>query len=81
MFYSTTISSKGQVVIPKKIRDKLGLKSGHTLGVALTGKKIVVEPFVSPEEVFGMFGTKKPINKQAIKQSFKKQVKQKHHLP
>jgi AbrB family looped-hinge helix DNA binding protein len=31
--FSTTVSSKGQVVIPKAIRDRLGLKAGDTLEV------------------------------------------------
>ena len=39
-----TLSSKGQIVIPKDIRDALGLKAGEKLAVSLRGGKIVMEP-------------------------------------
>ncbi|MFN3388804.1 MAG: AbrB/MazE/SpoVT family DNA-binding domain-containing protein [Allosphingosinicella sp.] len=39
-----TLSSKGQIVIPKDIRDALGLKPGEKLAVSLRGGKIVMEP-------------------------------------
>ena len=37
------ISSKGQVVIPKDIRDALRLRAGGTLNVSLQGDRIVME--------------------------------------
>jgi len=39
----TRISSKGQVVIPKAIRDALHLKAGETLEVTCEGRRIVLE--------------------------------------
>jgi AbrB family looped-hinge helix DNA binding protein len=39
----TRISSKGQVVIPKEIRDRLRLKPGEELTVARHGHRIVLE--------------------------------------
>jgi len=39
----TKISSKGQVVIPKEIRDSLQLKAGETLNVSRQGRRIVLE--------------------------------------
>jgi len=38
------MSSKGQVVIPKEIRDSLALKPGVKFNVRLDGKKIILEP-------------------------------------
>lgn len=38
------ISSKGQVVIPKDIRDALQLRAGGTLNVSLLGDRIVMQP-------------------------------------
>jgi AbrB family looped-hinge helix DNA binding protein len=37
------ISSKGQVVIPKEIRDALRLRAGGTLEVSLQGNRIVMK--------------------------------------
>ena len=49
----TVVSKKGQVVIPKKIRDALGLSPGTVLRVEVEGKKVVLEPLKEPpKEVF-----------------------------
>jgi AbrB family looped-hinge helix DNA binding protein len=34
---ATTVTSKGQVTIPKKVRDYLGIKAGSAVDFALTG--------------------------------------------
>ena len=45
------ISSKGQVVLPKEVRKKLGLKKGDRLKVELRGgNKIVLQPASEPPE-------------------------------
>lgn len=42
---TATITSKGQVTIPKKIRDQLGLQAGDTLSFEIEpGDKITVRP-------------------------------------
>jgi len=47
------VSSKGQVVIPKKIREKLGITKGSVLNVKLDGKKIILETVQQPpQEIF-----------------------------
>jgi len=43
-------SSKGQIVIPKEIREALGIKPGSLLSVRVEGRKIILEP--SPPDVF-----------------------------
>ncbi len=40
----TRLSSKGQVVIPKPIREALGLQTGTTFRVRLEERNIVLEP-------------------------------------
>ena len=40
----TRLSSKGQVVIPKRIRDALNMKSGDDLVVLRKGDQIIIRP-------------------------------------
>ncbi|NJD76909.1 MAG: AbrB/MazE/SpoVT family DNA-binding domain-containing protein [Candidatus Methanoperedens sp.] len=51
---TVTVSSKGQIVIPKKLRETLGLTTGNKLKVFQENKKIilVIEPEVRPSELF-----------------------------
>ncbi len=46
------MSSKGQVVIPKEIREKLGLKPGTILNVRVGDKKVILELAPEPPDVF-----------------------------
>jgi len=40
----TKISTKGQVVLPSRLREKLGLRAGDPLDVKLEGDAIVLRP-------------------------------------
>ena len=40
----TTVSTKGQVVVPSRIRRKLGLRPGDSLEARLEGQQIVLTP-------------------------------------
>ena len=52
---TATITSKGQVTIPKKIRDKLGLKPGDTLNFDIKDSRTIsVTRKKSIDEAFGM---------------------------
>lgn len=42
-----TISSKGQIAIPKELRDSLDIKEGDRLTYKVEGGRIVLEPVVS----------------------------------
>lgn len=77
MQYVTTISQKGQIVVPKDIRDKLNLKPSDALKVALGGKKIIVEPLSPIEEFVGMFSVKKTVTKKDIKDAYNKHASNK----
>lgn len=49
MATETRISSKGQVVIPKDIRKKLGLKPGDMVKFeTLEGKRAIIQPAAEP---------------------------------
>jgi AbrB family looped-hinge helix DNA binding protein len=40
----TKISTKGQVVLPSRLREKLGLRPGDALDVRLEGNAIILRP-------------------------------------
>ena len=46
----TTLSSKGQLVVPKLFRQKLGLKAGEFLGMVLIDDIIAIKKVDMPEE-------------------------------
>jgi len=49
------LGSRGQVVIPKKIREKPGLNEGSTPTFEVSGDTRLVRPEPSPEEVVERF--------------------------
>ena len=77
---TTTISQKGQIVVPKDIRDILKIKPSDTLIVNLEGKRIIVEPVSSINEVYGIFKVKKAISKKDIKDASRVASIKKHIL-
>ncbi len=40
----TTLSSKGQVVIPLELREKLGLEAGTKMAIRIEANHLVIEP-------------------------------------
>jgi AbrB family looped-hinge helix DNA binding protein len=40
----TTVSSKGQMVIPAAIREELGIEAGTRVAVRLEGMRVILEP-------------------------------------
>lgn len=48
------VSSKGQIVIPKEVREKLGLKTGDKVRLEIQeGRRVVIQPAVEPpKEIF-----------------------------
>lgn len=41
---TTTLSSKGQIVLPRRVRSKLGLQPGTQFDVSTSGEKVVLVP-------------------------------------
>ena len=45
----TSVSSKGQVVLPKAIRDEMDLNTGSKLVIFTDGKNILLKPITMPD--------------------------------
>jgi len=58
-------SSKGQIVIPKEIRDALGIRPGSILNIRLEDKRIILEPAPSPPNIFVELGESEKILQEA----------------
>ena len=53
MGYQVTISSKGQIVIPKDVRNALGLKPGEKLMLDRVGRRMTLDAPPLPRERIG----------------------------
>lgn len=64
MVYTTTMTQKGQITIPKEFRDLLGLKTGSKLVVSFnkTEKFIIIRPLKDIVDIAGTFSIKKQKN-------------------
>lgn len=49
------VGPKGQVVIPKRIRDELGIRTGERVAVAREGAEVRVRRILSLDELQGIF--------------------------
>jgi len=74
MYGVSTITTRGQVVIPQPIRDFLGLKPSDKLFFEIEGDKIIARPIISLDEAFGMFKAKRKLPKREYKKVIFKQV-------
>jgi AbrB family looped-hinge helix DNA binding protein len=50
------ISSKGQLVIPKAIRNALGLRAGTQLYIQISGRRITLEPVGLSSPIDALYG-------------------------
>ena len=60
---TTTVTSKGQITIPLKIRQRLGIRKGSRVSFVLSGNHIELRVSKTPETVvstgFGMLKSKR----------------------
>lgn len=52
------VTSKGQLVIPSKLRKKLGIRKGTQVAFVEEGKRLVIQP-ITPEYVRSLRGSLK----------------------
>ncbi len=64
-----TIGQKGQVVIPKRIRDRLGLKPGRKVTVELQADAVILKPEKDPARFVEDFvSAQKKLSRISLKQ-------------
>ena len=73
----TALSEKGQVVIPKLIRNVLDLNPSDKLQVEIVSGRIILSPLPQINDVFGVFKTQKIVDKKRMKEIIKKHVNKK----
>ena len=75
---TSTLTQKGQVAIPKGIRDYFDLKPSDKLHFSIENEKIVAEPIFSVKEMRGFIKSKRIISKQDMKRIIKDRVTEKY---
>ncbi len=74
----STITQKGQVAIPKAIRDYFDLKPYDKVHFTVQNGKIVAQPVLSIKEMFGIVLAVKILSKKQQKETIRKHILKKH---
>lgn len=74
MSYISTLTTKGQIVIPSPIREVLGLRLADKFSFEIEEDKIIIQPILSIDRALGMIKAGKYISKKEFKQGIAKQV-------
>ncbi|OGK35630.1 hypothetical protein A3A93_05220 [Candidatus Roizmanbacteria bacterium RIFCSPLOWO2_01_FULL_38_12] len=62
MQYTSTITQKGQITIPKKIREKLGIRKFDKIIISSEAEYVKVEPVKDILDLAGSFVPKKKVS-------------------
>jgi AbrB family looped-hinge helix DNA binding protein len=60
MRFVRTMGPKGQIVVPKDVREHLGLKPGSRVTFEVKEKELIIRPEVDPEKFVEEFGSSFP---------------------
>jgi len=74
----STITQKGQVAIPKSIRDYFNLKPSDKVNFTVEDNKIVAKKISNIDEMMGIVRAKVDLSKQKIKATIKSRVLKKY---
>ena len=72
------ITQKGQIAIPKSIRDQLNLKASDRVRFSVQDGKIIAEPAFGVKDMLGIIPAKKVVSKKEYKATVLKQVAKKY---
>ncbi|MBI2442736.1 MAG: AbrB family transcriptional regulator [Candidatus Levybacteria bacterium] len=70
----STITQKGQVAIPKAIRNHFRLKASDKIHFSVRGNTIIAKPIHSIDDMYGIIKTKKVLSKKEIKKAIRQAV-------
>jgi len=74
---TTTVSTKGRIVIPSQIRQRLKIKRGTKLCIAEKGDQIVFQPLTEEyfEKMAGILSTKGKLSKALLEERKKERTR------
>jgi len=74
-----TVTTKGQIVIPAKTREKYGIQKGTKLSILDNGDELILKP-ITPEyldRVAGVLKSRKSLSRQLLREHAKDRKKEK----
>lgn len=74
----STLTQKGQVAIPKGIRDYFGLKTSDKIHFSVKGDTIIAKPIQRIESMRGFIKTNKVLTKKQMKKIIQEAVLEKY---
>ena len=76
------LGEKGQIVIPKDIREYFGLKKGSSLSIEVDDEKIIIKPKMDEDfmEKWTSIVKKKLTKKIDIKRQIEEEIEERHQL-
>jgi len=75
---TTVVTTKGQVVIPSRIRRHLNIKSGTKVYIEEDGQKIIIKPLNAEyfNQIAGILGTKGKLSNQLLEERAKEKQRE-----
>ena len=73
MSYQATITSKGQITIPKKIRELLGLEISSKVIFEVKEEEVKIKPVVDILEIADTLKPKKQVSALKLREKFEKE--------
>jgi antitoxin PrlF len=74
----STLTQKGQIAIPKAIRDHFNLKTSDKLRFYVENNQIVAEPIKSVREMRGFIKAQRPVSLKEMREAIIEAVVKKH---
>ena len=79
---SSTVTSKGQLVIPSRLRKRYGIKAGTRVYFVEKGNEIVFQPVTKEyiRGIHGMLGSETPVTEELLRERTKDREREERKL-